>query len=224
MIKINLLKALKEPVISASEKPQNESAFAGLFARIWPSKDAAEDADVTDDSPADNLGIILIKLVLMFVAIGGLQYHESINIPKLQNELNERQNLLMETTEYNNRAAGAVAEIKKLKEHKVLIQKQISSLDGLSKVRLKYIKALDLMQTNIPEKMWFVGLKSKDSVLEVSGLSFSETEISQFLDVMGRSVYFSDVSMQSSEDVAFKDGDSRKFKKFTLNFVLEGGK
>ncbi len=223
MIKINLLRALKESAPPGSEKESSESPINAFFAKLFPPK-SADDFDLDGEGGEGNPLEIIAKLVIMSIIVGGLYYHESINIPQLQFQLDEESRKLQELVEYNNKAAASVAEIKKLQEHKALIEKQIASLDGLSKVRLKYIRALDLIQSNIPEKMWFSELKSRDNLLEAVGYSFTESEISHFLEVVGRSVYFSDVSMISSEDVTSKDGDVRKFKKFNLNFVLEANK
>lgn len=228
MIKINLLRALKESPStenSTGEGGGGPFSLKGLLAKLVPQKREAGDFEESEiEVGPTNTTAVVLKLVMIFGAVGGLKYHETINIPKLQTELADQSQKLEELTNYNNKASAAVAEIKKLQELKALIEKQIDSLDGLSKVRVKYVRALDLIQSNLPDKMWFVGLKSNDNVLEINGISMSETEISQFLDVMGRSVYFSDVSMLSSEDLGQKDGDGKKLKRFTLNFVLEGGK
>lgn len=225
MIKINLLRSLKE---GSDDKPSGTisdlSSFKGFLAKLFPGKKAAGEAGLEDAGPEINPSVVIVKLVLIFAGVGGLYYYESINIPKLQNELAAETQKLNELVEYNNKAAASVAEIKKLQELKIQIEKQIESLDGLSKIRVKYVKAIDLIQTNLPEKMWFLDMRSRDNVIEASGISISENEITQFLDVMGRSAYFSDVSMLSSEDVGGRDTESKKFKKFQLNFVLEGNK
>jgi Tfp pilus assembly protein PilN len=225
MIKINLLRALKEVAVGPGDGSSSENASGGFFAKLFPQKKETDSFELSDENGAKDSPIAIFgKIVLIFSIIGGLYYQESMNIPKLQAELNEENRKLQELMEYNTRAAASVAEIKKQQENKAVIEKQIASLDGLSKVRLKYIKVLDLIQTNIPEKMWFIGLKSKEQALDATGISFSESEISQFLSVMGRSVYFSDVSMISSEDLVSKDGENKKFKKFHLNFILEASK
>lgn len=228
MIKINLLRALKEaPSADGQVESSGLSGFSltSLFAKFASKKSTDGTTDDFDSEVGEiNSKAVLAKIVIIFAIAGALKYHETINIPKLQSELADESQKLEELTNYNNNASSAVAEIKKLQELKNQIEKQIESLDGISKVRVKYVRALDLIQSNIPEKMWFLGLKSNDNVLEAEGISMSDGEISQFLDVMGRSVHFSDVSMLSSEDVVQRESDSKKFKKFTLNFVLEAGK
>jgi len=225
MIKINLLKALRESNINTGETESKNDDSIGFIGKLFqPKKSNEETAMDFDDSKPINPAVLFIKLVITLLFVIGLFVYESINIPKLKNQLAEENKTLIKLTEYNEKAALAVAEIKKQQEHKALIEKQIYSLDGLSKVRLKYIKVLDLIQTNLPDKIWFLSLKTKENLLEVTGLAFSENEITNFLDVMGKSIYFSDVSMLSSEDVVGRDATQRKFKKFTINFTLEGKK
>ena len=228
MIKINLLRALKDgPDVNPGEGAAGGSPLKSFLARLFPQK-KAEGGDVIGDGESEessaNLGLILVKLILICSVAGGLFYYESINVPRLENKLAEENQKLSELMEYNNKAAEAVNEIKKLQEVKQQIEKQIESLDGLSKLRVKYVKAIDLIQTNIPEKMWFLNMASKENNIEISGISLSENEITQFVEVLSRSVYFSDVSMLSSEDVGGREGEAKKFKKFTLNLVLESNK
>lgn len=225
MIKINLLHSLREtnaPGETSSEGGSPLKGFLNKFLTAFRPKGVSEEG-VESEEEAINPAGIAVKLVLMLGGIGGLFYYESVNIPRLQGDLDAKNQSLQELIDYNQKAASAVAEIKRQEELKIQIEKQIESLDGLSRVRMKYIKALDLIQTNLPDKMWFVSLRSRDNVIEASGLSLGESEITHFLDVMGRSAYFSDVSLLSSEDVKGRDSD-KTFKRFNLNFVLEGGK
>jgi len=225
MIKINLLKALKETAVNLGEGEQRRDESIGFLARLFQPKKQTEEIDNNfNESTPVNPILLIIKIAICFMFVIGLFVYESINIPKLKNQLEEENKSLMQLTEYNNKAAMAVAEIKKQQEHKALIEKQIASLDGLSKVRLKYIKVLDLIQSHLPDKIWFSSLKTRDNLLEVTGTAFSENDITNFLDGMGKSIFFSDVSMLSSEDVIGKDPNQKKLKKFTINFTLEGKK
>lgn len=225
MIKINLLKALKENPVSTSES-LNESPnnSLGFLAKLFPKNETENSEDQILDGVAVNQLHVILKVVLMLSVVVGLFIHESINIPRLEGILSQENAKLRTISEYNSKAASLVAEIKKQKENKAIIEKQIASLNGLSKVRLKYIKALELIQTNIPEKMWFDEMVSKGDTLTTKGIANSENEITKFLSDVGRSVYFTDVSMISSEDTAIKGNDIRKLKKFHINFILEENK
>jgi type IV pilus assembly protein PilN len=163
-------------------------------------------------------------MVIIFLPAAGLFYYQSMNIPKLEAERDKQNQELTELEVYNEKAAAAVAEIKKQQEYKALIERQIASLSGLSKVRFKYIRVLDLIQQSLPQKMWFRNLKSKDNELEAQGISHSEQEITQFLETISKSIYFTDASMVSSEDMLGTESDNRKFKRFTLKFILESTK
>ncbi len=225
MIKINLIKALREsaPVIGDAESRTTESK--SFLEKLFPFKLSSEDSAArAEDIDPINPATLAVKIAICLMFVIGLFIYESINIPKLKSQLEEETQKLNQLAEYNNKASLAVAEIKKQLEHKTLIEKQIASLDGLSKVRLKYIKVLDLIQTHLPEKLWFLNLKAKESSLDVTGLAFSENEITSFLDTMGKSIYFSDVSMQSSEDVVDQSAKQNKYKKFNIVFTLEDRK
>lgn len=222
MIKINLLKGL-----SGNAKDEVGEAPSGFFGGIFPKKpqnqeeDLDQSAAVLDDQESDNSFNILLKTIIMGSIAIGLFVFQSNNIPRLESELSELSDQLNELVAYNKKAGPAVAEIQRMQEYKQGIEKQISSLNGLSKVRLKYIKVLDLLQSNLPEKMWLTDIDSKGNQLKVEGVSFGETEITKFLEVMGKSIYFSDVSMLSSKDLTKATDESRRLKQFNLNFVLE---
>ena len=121
MIKINLLKALKDTAASNPEKGDSLLSGSNFFAKIFPSNKEITDLDEELQEVPLNPIDIAAKLILMISAIFGLYYFQSINIPKLQSELEESNQKFQELVEYNNKAAASVAEIKKLQEHKALI-------------------------------------------------------------------------------------------------------
>jgi Tfp pilus assembly protein PilN len=222
MIKINLLLAMNDNAEGDAGADTSGNPIKAFLARFLPSKPAQAPGEAASDVELPNPGLIVAKILVMVAVAGGFLYYEAINIPRLEKELAEHSEHLQQLSEYNNKAAQSVAEIQKLEEQKAQIDKQIESLDGLSRVRLRYIRALDLIQTNLPEKMWFLTLKSKERLIEATGVSLTEAEITEYIDVMGRSVHFSDVSMISSEDVPSKE-QGKSFKKFLMNFLMEGG-
>lgn len=221
MIRINLINAQKQVPDFAGETLEKESSsgsfLSKLFAKVPKEVKASSDSSGGKSSEAK----AILNLIIILATPIGLYTYQEINIPKLKAMLAAENSKLQEVTNYNLKSESLVAEIKKHKENKALIEKQISSLDGLSKVRSKYVKALDLIQQNMPEKMWFVELKSSGDNLSAKGVSYSEAEISNFLARVGKSVYFSDVSLISSEDSKDKPNERVNFKKFQINFNLE---
>ncbi len=221
MIRINLITAQKQVPEFSGETLENEFTSGGFLSKLFAK--SAREVNASNDiggGKSSEVKAILNLIIILSIPVGLFTYQE-INIPKLNSMLAAENSKLLEVTNYNLKSESLVAEIKKHKENKALIEKQIASLDGLSRVRSKYVKALDLIQQNIPEKMWFVELKSNGDNLLARGISYSETEISDFLARVGKSVYFSDVSLISSEDSKDKPNDRVNFKKFQINFNLE---
>lgn len=223
MIRINLLKAQKQFTELPKETLETESESPGFFEKLFfKGEKQASSSSEMELSGGKSIKIkAIVNIIIFLITPIGMFIYQEINIPKLKSLLAAENAKLVDYSNYNLKSASLVAEIKKHKENKVLIEKQISSLDGLSKVRSKYVRALDLIQTNIPDKMWLTELKSEGDNLTAKGVSYSDTEISEFLSRVGKSVFFSDVSLASSEDSKEKQGDRVNLKKFQINFNLE---
>lgn len=227
MIKINLLNSVTE------KKGNVEAVEFSLGQKILSffSKDKSENqGDNQEQAPEDNIRgdqesanaiQILIKIAVLFAGITALYLYEQDNIPKLQAQLKGHQKIFEDAKAFNSKASAIVAEIKKMKENKLTIEKQIESIGGLSRVRLKLVKVLDVIQQNIPEKMWFTSIHTAGLNVFLEGIAMSENEISTYIDLLGKNVNFSDVTLAHSEDDVSVDSNGRKLKKFKINCTME---
>lgn len=222
MIKINLLNASLDKVESDETI---KHGFLGQLKAILSSLGSGSGNnnfdDLSESSSNINPVLFLLKLIIMCSGVIILYYYEQETIPKLQKKLAVHTKIFEDAKAYNGKAAGAVAEIKKMKANKNSIEKQIESIGGLSRVRLKSVKVLDIVQQNLPEKMWFSSVKKVGANLALEGVAYSELEISTFIDILGKNVHFNDVSLVSSEDDVSTDQSGKKLKKFKINCNLE---
>ncbi|MGZ5278467.1 MAG: PilN domain-containing protein [Pseudobdellovibrionaceae bacterium] len=141
-------------------------------------------------------GVIRLLILLIFpLALFGYEFQ---NLPDLRSKLASKTAVVNSLTEKNNRAKGAVDEIAKFKEDQSRLQKQIDTLEGLQKERLREVKILDNLQKDIPEKVWLTRMEFADTNLRVSGAATADLEISTFMDNLGRSVFLRDVSLVKS--------------------------
>lgn len=220
MIKVNLLKEVNKNA-SKDEDVSSKINFENLFT-IKKNRSVVDNDSDDDFAESDGLISIILKVIIMVTGAVALFYYESVNIPELEARLSDLRAQASELQAYNNRAAKAVAEIKKAKEQKLFIEKQIASLDSLSKVRHKYIRVIELLQTSIPEKMWFTKITASANGMDLVGISHTESDITQFLELIGKSAYLSDATMVSSEDIASSNSEVSKFKQFNINIQFEG--
>lgn len=160
----------------------------------------------------------IIRLLMIFIGPIALFYYQQSSLPALLQEQNGRQAQLTELQEFNTKAARSVEEIKKFKEDEQRIQARISFLDGISKNRTRDIKVLELIQQIIPEKAWLTKLEMRSGTLRIQGLALSDFEVSSFMEGLSKSIFFLDVNLISSAEVAF---DGMSLKDFEIACIVE---
>lgn len=154
----------------------------------------------------------ILRLILLLMNPVAMFVFQQVTIPELQAQVIEKENRLNEVTEYNSRAENSVNEIKKFKEDEAKIQARIKYLEMISRGRQTEIRVLDLIQQIIPEKVWLVRLEFRDGRIVLTGYSMSDFEISGFMEAMAKSVFFSDVKLESSVEQAVEGINLKRFE------------
>ena len=111
----------------------------------------------------------------------------------------------------NEQAKGAVAETKKFKEDQEKLQKQIDTLEGLRKERLREVKVMDNLQKDIPEKVWLTKVDFQETKLVISGLAIADSELTTFMENLSGSVFLHDVALLRSSEQPSEGGVLKKF-------------
>lgn len=220
MIKINLLDASSEKKDQLDGKPS--LPFVEKFRDLWEDLKEKYNLDSDDGGDAEVKPItLLLKIIIAFSGVIVLYAHELSNIPVLEKILRDEQAKLKTLNDFNGKAAGVVAEIKKMKKNKEDIERQIESIGGLSKIRLRYIKAIDIIQQNIQEKMWLTNMKTSGDLLMLEGVAHTDNEISTFIEILSKNIQFSDVQLLAASESTLADTQGKKFRNFTINCTLE---
>ena len=92
------------------------------------------------------------------------------------------------------------------------LQKQIDTLEGLQRERLREVKILDNLQKDIPEKVWLTRMEFADANLRIAGAATADIEVSTFMDNLGRSVFLKDVSLVKSTNEESERGIFKVFE------------
>lgn len=188
MIRINLAK---------SSRGQESQAIAGLGT------------DTSGSSEIQRQG--LLRLAVLLLCPLALWVYELQLIPDLQSKLASKRNVLESLKQKNEKAKGAVEEIKKFKEDQTKLQKQIDTLEGLRRERLKEVKVMDNLQKDIPEKVWLTKLDFQETKLTLSGLATADTELTLFMETLSKSVFLHEVSLVRSSEQPSENGILKKF-------------
>lgn len=203
MIRINLLSSS-----SGSEGVANPSIDGGI------GETNLAEASVIRKEAIKNLFIILIGPLALFA-------YEQMNIPDMQSRLRALQIEYNEVSEKNIRAQEAVQQTRKLKREQEILQAQINAIESLKKDRSQIVKVMELIQKSVPSNVWLNELDFSMGRLTLMGFSVTDTDLTNFMDALSRSVYFKEVSLVRSVE-----HNSRRFgmiKRVEISCLLETG-
>lgn len=154
----------------------------------------------------------MLRLIVVLLVPVAMFVYQTMTIPELQAQVQEKTTALSEMQEFNSKAEASVQEIKKFKEDEAKIQARIKYLDTVSRGRQIEIRVMDLVQQVIPEKVWLVKLEFREGKVQLTGLAMSDFEVSTFMEAMAKSVFFSDVKLESSAEQVVDGISLKKFE------------
>jgi len=152
-----------------------------------------------------------IRLVIIMLVPFAMYAYELQSLPDLRSRLESKRTVLQTLTEKNEQAKTAVEEIKKFKEDQSRLQRQIDTLEGLRKERLREVKILDNLQKDIPSKVWLTRIDLQASKLAISGLTAADTELSIFMEGLSKSIFLKQVNLVRSSEVSSETGTTKAF-------------
>ncbi len=212
MIKINL---------TSGKRSGNKSSSSGLFGSIsTPSfSNSSTDSSVLDSGIPEEIrkeGLKRLLIVLLFPM--ALYAYEMQNLPSIRGEYGRKTRELSELQQFNAKAAGSVAEIKKFKEDEEKLQTRIAALEKLSRDRQKEIKLLDLIQQVTPDKAWLTRVEMSGVKLMITGLAYSDYDVSNLMEGLAKSAFLVDVNLVSSSEQLV---DGANLKRFEISCMSE---
>ncbi len=147
-------------------------------------------------------------LLLVPLAMKGYEFQQ---IPGLQDQVAARNKTFQSLTEKNAKAKGAVEEIETYKKDQARLQKQIDILEGLQAERLLEVKILDNVQKDIPNKVWLSKIEIQDGKFAVVGQTTTDSDLTLFMENLGKSIFLKEVNLIKSEEVPTDKGTLKKF-------------
>ena len=161
----------------------------------------------------------LLRLLVILMGPAALFIYEGQSIPDLQHKLQSKYKQLAEVTEKNQKALEAVNTIKRIKKEQEILQTQIKSIEGLKEDRLREVHILDFIQKDLPEHLWLARMEMNEGRLSIQGMSTTDSELTQFMDTLSKSVYLKEVSLVRSTD--FASQELGNLKKFEISCLME---
>lgn len=195
MIKVNLLRD-----ISQMGQPKKRFSFG--------SSDSSPAAVGTQDETKEFVTRAIVFILPIIFTFGYQKYRKMISEEDFKNLQNEQQALQAKIKALE----PAIREVEKFQEEKRKLNSQLEVIKQLSKERLKNVKSLDMLQTIMPQKSWLTSLKIIEKKVEIEGLAVDDIVISELMQAMSTTIYFSNVTLVSSEESKQSEGVVKKFK------------
>ncbi len=182
MIKINLLKA----VTGASGKP---------------------DEVVSETSVESNKGIFLLLglPLMMIIADYSLKKVAENKLLKVRVNIDKLGQELMNLQEQS-------AESLVLAVQKKGLEKKFTEVKDILEGRFDAIKAIDSLQSFLPDQTWFEKITLSGEELKLTGTSASADEIAIFLKALNESLFFKKVRVEKIEEIEKESGNMHNFR------------
>jgi type IV pilus assembly protein PilN len=158
------------------------------------------------------ISIFVFVLVLLFFIIGLFQWIYWNQSTGLQDQIKVQKGKL-------EKLRALKKQIEKYKANIKLLDKKLEVIVELKKNKKKPVQILDVLSTNIPDKMSLRSLKKQGAKLELSGWALDDEVIANFMTNLQRSRYFTGVELIITE--RFKPaGADVNIKKFTITSTV----
>lgn len=153
-----------------------------------------------------------MKLLLVLVPVIALYFYGDMVVSEKRRDLRSKQEYLNSLNEKIEQAKGVVDEIKKFREDKARLEIQISTIESLTKERLREVKILDAIQTDIPQKTWLTKIEVQNDLLTLSGYSAVDADTTSFMEKLSNSIHLKDVNLIKSEENQVAGGYIKRFE------------
>ncbi|RME18077.1 MAG: hypothetical protein D6797_01140 [Bdellovibrio sp.] len=130
--------------------------------------------------------------------------HLNVELQKVQRELTAEQE--------------KVAKMKAHKKRLADVNKKIEAIKKLSSERLKAIKSLDFIQSQMPEKAWLTRLNYEPEKISLDGYAVSEDVFSKLLKGLEQNPIFLSVVPEKIEEVVH---EKLRVKRFQIEVLLQ---
>lgn len=160
----------------------------------------------------------VIRLFIILLGPLSLYLYQMQNLPSKHSAVVQKQNILNELILKNESAKSAVDEIKKYKADEVKLKEQINTIESLRKDRMREVRTLDLIQREMPERMWLTRIEMNKEKISISGFAATDSELTQFMDILSRSVLLHDVNLVRTAE---KSVEGSALKEFTISVAFK---
>jgi len=159
--------------------------------------------------PKLDMILAILALLISIGSVAWLNFSKDRELRNLNNEIAKTQQQLKELEKERKMVEDIEKQQAELKEWVSLVQ-------SLNEGRALYFHILDELNKLKPEYMWLVLFEESGKHFKLNGKTFSNYMISNFMDELNGSSYFSDVKLDEIKETEEKEHS-------VIGFQLSGG-
>ena len=163
------------------------------------------------ETAQQQLMIFAVIIAGALIVIGAIYIITAGKIKTTKSEITRSENELVDLKK-------KIGEIDNLKKLQAEVQKKLDILNQLRKGKTGPAIRLARLSDIVPEKMWLTRYQESGTSVSISGLTYSEDLIAEFMRSIQSSNEFSNVELQVSEQ---QEVGGIKLKKFDISCVLK---
>jgi type IV pilus assembly protein PilN len=181
-----------------------------LQINLLPVREARRKADIRQ------IFMQLVLLVLLALAVVGVVHS------RITDDLTSAKNRVDQMNRDIDQFKPQLEQVAKFRKQKKQLEKKIHVIDKLDQARSGPVRMLSELAARTPERLWLTSLKTSGSTISMKGHSLDNEIVAHFLRDLGRSPYFKQVDLDSTELGAQKRG--LRVVTFNIRATLVGPK
>ena len=198
MIRVNLLKSKV-----ANQKENFEEANLGSMA--FGGTGGGGGGNVDQTAAAINIVIMIIFIVPIYLYSQTLVNAAKESYDRTVIEAQDVATRLSQKTAEKARLGNIETELKEL-------QGKLDLLKKLTRIRVRELKALDYLQTMIPDRVWLRAIDYKDEKIKFEGFAVADDDLTEFLRRLEDRNFFTNVILTQATEAKTPEGTVRSFE------------
>src|SRR6185436_10097805 len=116
-----------------------------------------------------------------------------------------------------NRLASVIAQVEDYKKKKADRNSKIEVIKKLNEGRSGPVKMLEEFTHTVPDRLWIESWREKSKRVEMTGVAFNGAVVSDFLDNLRNSKYFSEVEL---DQTTLLEKQNQKMQQWRITMVV----
>ncbi len=180
--------------------------------------DATLSTSMASVGGGDSRTSLLVNMTLLLGIVGALYFYEFWGLVGLEVTYQNKNNLLNVSREKLEKLKKNADKAKEAQKRVSSLEEKMNILKELAKSRLLELKALDYLQTIIPDRVWFTRLNYVNKKFSFEGVALSDNDFNLFLSRLEEGGVFQKIVPVRLIESSLGSG---KGKSFTVTCILE---